>query len=309
MLDFKPHNARKAGDLAEATHACSRPVLEPKYDGWRMVVIIDKDGSVSLWSRNGKPYRLQCPEPIMDEFRGLPPDTILDGEMVDRTDNNNCIAVVNVFGKSKNKAFKFEQDKIHYVVFDCLKLGGDDITGSSLESRREQIEFLFSSLYEFDRIRLTPQAPAEPEYEAVILEQGFEGIMVKDLDSVYARGKRGYGWFKLKTTTEIDVVVMGMELDGKGQHSGKVGRFVVGQYIDGELIERVKVNPYDDKMRNDMTEAMSPSHVEADPLQNPFYGRVCTIKHYGILKDGLRHPVFVRWREDKPAEECGFDNG
>jgi len=101
---------------------------------------------------------------------------------------------------------------------------------------------------------------------------------------------------------------MGMECDGKGQHEGKVGRFVVGQWCKGELMERARVNPYDDAMRDAMTAGVEAAE-RGLPTDNPFIGRVCTIHHYGILKDGLRHPTFSRWREDKPASECGWDDG
>lgn len=306
MLHFRPQNAKKAESLADAVSQCKRPIIQPKWDGWRMIVIIDGTGEPSLWSRTGKPYRAQTPERILDELRQLPIYTILDGEMVDRTDNNNCVAVTNVFGKSKAKALAFEQDKIQYVIFDCIELAGWDMTNSSLEDRQAAIELHLEENTNFDCVRLTPQAPAEPEFESVILEQGFEGIMVKDLDSVYAKGKRGWGWWKLKSTLEIDVFITGMSLDGKGQHEGKVGRFEVSQFVypedggDPEIVKRAMVNPYDDAMRNAMTAAID---------SGEFLGKVCTLKHYGVVKDGLRHPTFSRWREDKPAEDCVFDNG
>src|SRR5690349_20821630 len=120
MLNFKPHNAKKADDVAEAAAKCSAPVIEPKYDGWRMLAIIDADGEPTLWSRTAKAYTKQTPEPILEELRQFPPNTILDGEMVDSINNRNCTAVTNVFGKSKNKALQFEKDRIHYIVFDCI---------------------------------------------------------------------------------------------------------------------------------------------------------------------------------------------
>lgn len=310
-LTFKPHNAKKAETLDEAIAECKRPVLEPKYDGWRFIVIIDTDGDVSVWSRTGKPYKLQTPEPIMDELRRFPPNTILDGEMVDGTHNRNCVAVTNVFGKSKAKALAMEADKIQYILFDCLEIDGHDLKAVTLQERRVTLETYLVAI-KAERVALTPQAPAEHEYAQLMLEQDFEGVMVKDLDAPYAIGKRGHGWFKIKSTVDIDVVIMGMELDGAGQHEGKVGRFVVGQYVDGKLVKRAAVNPYDDAMRNDMTHAaVSADTWEGNPMMSPnkFIGKVCTIKHYGVLKDGLRHPTFVTWREDKPAEECGFDNG
>lgn len=231
----------------------------------------------------------------------MPPDTILDGEMVDITDNKNCTAATNVFGKSKATPSQEEQDRISYIVFDMPRMHGDSIASMPLADRRHAIANLFE-IGGFSRTALTPQFEATEAVYHALLDEGYEGAMVKDNAASYAAGKRGWGWFKLKDTAEIDVVVMSMELDGKGQHTGKVGKFIVGQYAEGELIERARVNPYDDAMRNAMTRA-------AESKTNEFLGRVLTIKHYGVLVDGLRHPVFVRWREDKPAEDCGFHNG
>jgi DNA ligase-1 len=323
QLPFKPQNANKAADVAEAAAKCESPMLEPKYDGWRMIVIIDAEGEPRLFSRKGLSYTRQTPEPILTELRRFPPNTILDGEVVDSIDNKNCTAVTNVFGKSTTPALQMEKDRINYIVFDCIEIDGHKIAadGDSLASRRQMFDtYSQGPLHpsKLKRIALTPQAPAEQEYHNLFLELGYEGTMIKDNAAPYAFGKRGKGWFKIKATVEIDVIIMGMELDGKGQHEGKVGRFIVGQYQLGELCQRAKVNPYDDAMRNAMTADRELVEVGGGRAIHPggralytsiFIGKVCTIKHYGVLKDGLRHPTFVKWREDKPAEECEYDNG
>jgi hypothetical protein len=38
-------------------------------------------------------------------------------------------------------------------------------------------------------------------------------------------------------------------------------------------------------------------------------GRVAEVKHYGVSPDNgaLRHPVMLRWRDDKSPEQCVFN--
>jgi ATP-dependent DNA ligase len=304
-LPVKPQDAKKAESVEEAATKCDQPVIEPKLDGWRLIVHIDGDGEPHVFTRPGKVYTSRVPVEILRELKRFPPDTVLDGEIADATDNKNCTAVVNVLGKSKDQPTKQESDKLHFFVFDLLRMNGVDLRSFPLVERRSAVQKLLE-VADTSRMALVPQAPAEQAYYDLMVEEGYEGAMVKDNAASYASGKRGYGWYKLKATVEIDVVVMGMALDGQGQHKGKVGRFVVGQYVEGELQERARVNPYDDAMRDLMTFHAVRSTAD---LPNALIGKVCTIKHYGVLKDGLRHPTFVKWREDKAAKECMFDNG
>jgi DNA ligase 1 len=51
-------------------------------------------------------------------------------------------------------------------------------------------------------------------------ERGNEGLMVKDPDSIYTPGRRGYGWLKLKRPlATLDCVVVGVEV-GHGKRHG-----------------------------------------------------------------------------------------
>lgn len=309
-MDFKPQNAKKAASVTEAASKCADPILEPKFDGWRAVMFITEDG-VQVWSRTGKRYDGRHPE-IEAELAKLPVGTILDGEVV--ADDQDCTKVVEVFGRSVSATSQAQRDVLRYVVFDVLHLGGADVDTCDhpLRARRN----LYTTMLERcdvseDWVVATPWFDAVEDHYTILVENGYEGAMVKDGEAKYAKGKRGHGFWKIKAMTEIDVFVMGMELDGKGQHDGKVGRFVVGQYEKNEsgelrVVERAKVNPYDDAMRDYLTEQRRTQDAGGT---NQALWRVMTIKHYGFTDPGLRHPVFVTWREDKDALECGYDNG
>jgi len=81
------------------------------------------------------------------------------------------------------------------------------------------------------------------------LEQGLEGIMVKDPDAIY-ECKRSHAWLKMKPFIELTLTIVGAE-EGTGKNLGKLGAFVFEGVEDGKLI-RVNVGGgYSDKQRED----------------------------------------------------------
>ncbi|EFL10806.1 ATP-dependent DNA ligase [Streptomyces sp. AA4] len=70
-----------------------------------------------------------------------------------------------------------------------------------------------------------------PESPAAVLDAamdaGHEGVMVKDLDSIYAAGRRGRAWLKVKPVHTIDLVVLAAEW-GHGRRTGKLSNLHLG---------------------------------------------------------------------------------
>jgi DNA ligase-1 len=65
-----------------------------------------------------------------------------------------------------------------------------------------------------------------------------EGLMVKDPASLYAPGRRGYGWLKMKKAlATLDCVVVGVEV-GHGKRHGVLSdyTFAVRDEVDGRLV-------------------------------------------------------------------------
>ena len=59
------------------------------------------------------------------------------------------------------------------------------------------------------------------------LAAGHEGVVVKALDAVYATGRRGKAWQKVKPVRTLDLVVLGAEW-GYGRRSGKLSNIHLG---------------------------------------------------------------------------------
>jgi ATP-dependent DNA ligase len=61
-------------------------VLEPKFDGWRAIVHLGDNGVVLYGGRNGNSYSGQVPYIEQALADNLPPNTVLDGELIKRRD-------------------------------------------------------------------------------------------------------------------------------------------------------------------------------------------------------------------------------
>src|SRR5262249_61984259 len=63
-------------------------------------------------------------------------------------------------------------------------------------------------------------------------QRGNEGLMLKDPDSIYTPGRRGYGWVKLKRPlTTLDCVVVGVEV-GHGKRHGVLSDYTLAVLAD-----------------------------------------------------------------------------
>jgi ATP-dependent DNA ligase len=303
-MNFKPQNAKSAKTLDEAAAKCADPVMELKYDGWRLIVTVEESGP-RLWSRTAKEYTGRVPE-IEAELAKLPVGTVLDGEIVDLK-THDYISVTNVFGKSKAVASDEERLKLSYVAFDILNIGYADKRRSQSDGSVATLAFGDRKQYLVDELtdhKLDPDLVSSSEWYDVdqqILDEfyakGLEGAIIKDRAMPYMRGKRGHGWFKIKGIEDTDVIITELPKNGNGKYAGLVGHMVVSQYDNGELVQVATVNCPDDKTRIDMTES-----------PEAYIGKVLTLKHYGKIVDGFRHPNFVKWRPDKPAEDCVVGN-
>jgi bifunctional non-homologous end joining protein LigD len=111
-------------------------VYEEKYDGWRMVA--EKAGSqVTLTSRNGLDHTKRFPE-LVKAVEGLDaPSLVLDGEIA-------------IFDSQLISRFEWLRARPKhevatppiYVVFDLLKLDGEDLRTQPLRERRQALEQL-----------------------------------------------------------------------------------------------------------------------------------------------------------------------
>jgi DNA ligase-1 len=87
--------------------------------------------------------------------------------------------------------------------------------------------------------RLVPSDPAEAQafYQEAVSE-GYEGVMVKRLDSPYAPGVRGRLWVKVKAIESVDLLIVAADW-GYGRRKGWLSNYhLAARDVDaGELLQ------------------------------------------------------------------------
>jgi DNA ligase-1 len=230
----------------EAFEYFDHGVVEDKYDGIRAQAHCSA-GRVKLFSRTLDEIT-EFPE-LTDTLAGFTEEVILDGEIVawDYADPSGSRALPfselqKRLGRKKVTEQMMHNVPVAYVVFDVLYAGGGLVIHQPLRERAVLLDRIFATARQPVLARASdPQGKLlfEPAVEAVNgnhtevirapavaadspqqLEQlfaaaqarGNEGLMIKDVESEYAVGRRGRLWLKLKRElATLDVVVTGVE--------------------------------------------------------------------------------------------------
>lgn len=199
--------------------------LEVKLDGCRLAVF-KQNGQVTMFTRNGK--LVEGFNDIAENIKRLPIDNIVfDGEIIgkDYTDTMN-----KLFTKTKDK-------QATYMIFDMItpqefQRGESDFDywtrKQGLINLRKGIDLRqFPSLHFVEPIKILNNPTIEQLEEVMnsVVCDGYEGIMIKTLDSKYKR-KRSYDWQKLKPFESDEFKIIGFE-EGDGQLKNTLGKVII----------------------------------------------------------------------------------
>lgn len=278
-------------------------LMEPKYDGWR--VIASTSDGVRLETRTGNAIT-QIPYIAEALAERLPRDTIIDGEVValrhDRQWNRTQEILSTTRGGYQHRPTT-EDPPLTYVVFDALQIDGEDIRRLPLVERKARLIELMPPLFEPDDVLLhSPVQPASEEGLDGLVAEGFEGVVAKELYSVYVCGGRRHGWVKIKPEEEIEAICTGTYPAEPGSKyaplvDGKPRPWAVGgicfrvEHPDGRVYEG-RAAGMADRLRSELHD-----HPER------FTGLVVELIHWGVQDSGaLRHPNFRRFRS--PADKA-----
>lgn len=280
-------------------------VFENKYDGYRTIAVINKDG-VQLFSRNQLSFDANF-KPIVTELEKVKHIAVLDGEVV----------VENASGKSDfqllQNYLKTGKGHLKYYVFDLLNLDGNDTTSLSLLQRKELLELLLLN----QKLSNIIYSKHTTEYGIAAFEAAIknksEGIIAKKADSEYAAGQRSGTWLKIKITQQEEAIIIGLtEPKNSRKHFGAL---LLGQYEGKELkfigkcgtgFTEATLRELYNKLKPYFTKAPQVSERIAlrDKIQWVQPKFICQVKFTEWTQDKhLRHPVFLGLRVDKKASE------
>ena len=289
-------------------------VYEVKLDGFRCLAFVDGD-EIFLQSRNGKTLGRYFPELSLPVGR-----YVLDGEIVVRGEDGR--EDFDALGQRIHPAAsRIERLSVQtpavYVAFDLLALEDDSLLERPLSERRGLLERLLAEeRFAQAPVELMQTAGTPPEAEHWLAEA--EGVIAKERSAIYRPGERK-GMVKIKRVRTIDAVVVGWR---PGKEPDTVGALILGLY-DGEDLRVVGhcsglsaaekkrlvgfFSSYETGERGsgDPSRWTSGRELEWISLRPEL---VVEIDFDHVSAGRIRHGAKLkRWREDKPASECLFE--
>jgi DNA ligase-1 len=133
------------------------------------------------------------------------------------------------------------------------------------------------------------------EFNKDAIANGYEGIMIKDLDAKYVC-KRHVAWLKQKPFIEVSLEVTNVE-EGTGRNEGRLGALVCSGIDDGKTIVVNVGSGFSDSDR-----------IEFWADRDSVIGQIVEVRADAITQnqDGtysLRFPRFLRFRGFKAGEK------
>lgn len=297
-----------ATDYAKMKKIEGRWVMEPKYDGARVVAFINSPEEVVLKSRTGKVWgNFKAIEEAVLEFAkeaNLPLPYVLDGEVVALDDNGeiNFQAVQKVLMSQKGTG----DVRLHYIVFDGCRFAEWMKPQQTYLTRYSLLKSTFKemgqdvgeiSLTEGDVVELqTDTAVAElTKYSQTYVGQRYEGAIARRADAV-VKNKRTKDLLKVKAFKDAEATIVGV-IEGTGKYVGMLGALKC-KLADGKEFDIG--SGFSDRQRQELWELAANG--------TKLYEALAVFKYFELTNDGIpRFPIFksLRSRDDvsAPADE------
>ena len=257
--------------------------IEPKLDGIRCLAIVDINGA-KLFTRAGK-LITNFNDTVGKEL-SLLKDGCYDGEIMSKD-----------FTELMRQVYRKEDkdiSEVYFAIFDYLTLAEwkEKKGKHTLKKRKRTLNRQIGTAHAKEHLKYLKLVRYEPELlpsDEVLKEshdrwvaQGYEGIMIKDTDSLYSFG-RDWSVMKYKAFFDADVPVIGLK-EGTGKHQGKLGSFLV----DYKGVEVNVGSGLNDELREKLWGDQT------------IIGRIIEVRYQEETPDGsLRFPTFVCFRKDK----------
>jgi DNA ligase 1 len=277
-------------------------LIEKKLDGVRVLAVINGT-TVNLYSRNGKPFDNfpQIVESIQRIAKHLTPTyggrIVLDGEIIGES--------FQALMKQAQRKSDVKTEGMTYCIFDAMPLE-DFERGYWNAQQHKRTGWLLNNRSKIETENCLQVMPGfEVDLDTAeghdqmrrfaddAVADGFEGIMIKDLDAPY-ECKRSSFWMKWKPVMTVDLNIVGFE-EGTGRNAGRLGA-IICEGVDNDRNIRVNVG-------SGLSDADRDEYWHS---RNDLLGRVVEVAADAVTQnqDGsysLRFPRFVRFR--------GFEQG
>lgn len=307
-------------DLARITPKTHQ--AEWKWDGIRVQIAsngqADDAREVKIFSRKGEDISGSFPDLIETvDFHG-----IIDGELIVRPDGQigSFNDLQQRLNKKKPTKALMQSSPAHVIAYDVLEWETENLRQQPLSRRREQLEAIVKFRPE-GRIALSETLDFENTDDLVGLRDQaaqsgglIEGLMIKDIRSVYASGRPKHAWYKWKRDPFLLDAVLMYARRGTGKRSSFYSDYTFGLWGDDETLLPIgkayfgftdeELKKIDNWVRRHKLQRFGPvQEVEKELVfEIAFDAAQVSTRH----KSGyaLRFPRIHRIRWDKPAKEA-----
>lgn len=325
--------------IADALPAGPGFLFEPKWDGFRALVFRGAEQTY-LQSRDLRPLNRYFPELEKALHEALPRGCVLDGEIVIATPQGLDFDALQLrLHPAASRVAKLAKETpSSFVAFDLLGAGGRSTMQLPQSERRVRLERLLGQPK--PPLHLTPVTRDRAEAQRWLDRfegAGLDGVVAKLESLTYQPGKRAM--LKIKHVRSADCVVAGFRW--YKDRTDAIGSLLLGLYDDKDVLQHVGVtSSFTMAVRQELARELEPLRhgalddhpwrewagaVAGDAQRMPgaqsrWSGgkdlsweplrpeRVCEVKYDHLQGNRFRHAaVFLRWRPDKPARECRYD--
>ena len=243
---FKPIRPMLAERISTAEEAIERMQgragVEYKLDGERVQVHKGKD-RVELFSRRLEKITDHYPD-VTAIVKSIKSEVILEGEVVAiNSETEEYLPFQELMHRRRKYGIEEAMENYPVVMnfFDILYLDGKSRTSLTYEARHKLLKKVLQGIKDSNnKVKPIEQIVASSAEEiekfmATAIENGCEGVMIKQLSSTYRAGAREYAWVKLKReyrselADTLDLVIVGA-LHGRGRRTGKYGALLLASY-------------------------------------------------------------------------------
>ncbi len=315
----KPMLAQLSPNYITSIQEMGGAFCETKYDGIRVQIHREGD-EINIFTRRLENISLALPEIVEYIKKAIKPsDFIVEGEII-VTQDGKPISFQYILQRVRRK-YEIEKmrEKIPLTMylFDVLYYN-QPVLDEPFKDRRELLEKIVQiiprKLELSTQVKVTPENPEKAENlfnESI--DEGHEGIMIKDPYAPYTPGIRGKKMLKWKATPEtLDLVVVGGTY-GTGKRAHSIGSFLLALRDEDNKLKNLAhvATGLDDKTLQELSEISEPlimrkigRQVEMIPsiIMEVAFSEIVKSPEYGSGYS-LRFPVVKRIRNDLNIED------
>jgi len=302
-------------------------IFELKMDGYRLLAS-KAHGEALLLTRNGNDYTGVFPE-VARAIKALPFESgIVDGEVVVLDESGKpSFAMLQQRGRLTSPTHVRRaavELPASFFVFDLIAFEDFDVRPLPQTRRKELLADLTPKL---GAVRYLSHIERDGEaFLEQVAAMGLEGIIAKKADAPYRAGRTPQ-WLKIKAEKTGDFVIVGFT-QPKGSRSG-FGALQLADYVNDRLVYAGRAGTgLKEKQIRELRGKLDVIVRSDPPCEGPVLKPnttalpkeaipetktttwvepkfVCEVRFREWTPDGvLRHPAFMRMRDDKSPEEC-----